>query len=296
MDELHASARRKFKRRRVIVRGLNDLYQADLVEMIPYAKSNRNFKYILVVIDVFSKYVWAEPVKTKTGNEVTKAMKRILKNPPSNLQTDQGKEFYNKEFTSLMKTLNINHYSSFSSMKASVVERVNRTLKNLMWKAFTLQGNNKWLDLLPIVVEKYNNTVHGTIMMKPVDVNKRNENKILKTAFNHPKIAIKSNKFNVDDQVRISKYRTIFSKGYTQNWTNEIFTIHKIQYTNPTTYILRDHLGEILHGGFYEQELIKVKNPDVYLIDRIIKKKKNMLYVKWRGIPGNSWVKQSDIT
>ena len=171
-EELHKPARIHFKRRRVIVKGINDLYQADLVEMIPYAGQNGGNRCILVVIDVFSKYAWAVPVKTKSAKDVTKAMKTILKdgNVPKNLQTDNGKEFYNKEFKSLMSNLKINHYSTFSSLKASVVERLNRTLKGLMWKEFSIQGSFKWLKLLPEVLLRYNSRKHSTIGMKPIEV------------------------------------------------------------------------------------------------------------------------------
>ena len=153
VNELHKPARKKFMRRRVIVKGLNDLLQADLVEMQPYSKFNRGYRYILVVINVFSKYVWAEPVKTKSGKDVATAMKTILltlKTNPQNLQTDRGTEFFNQHFQKLMERFKINHYSTFSNLKASVVERVNRTLKTRMWKMFSLQGNYRWLNILAV--------------------------------------------------------------------------------------------------------------------------------------------------
>jgi hypothetical protein len=295
VDELHKPVRHNFPRRRIIVKGLQDLYQADLIEMIPFAKINKSHKYILVVIDVFSKYVWAQPLKNKSGSVVTAAMKKILVKPPKNLQTDHGKEFYNKEFQALMKSYGINHYSVFSSMKAAVVERVIRTLKSHIWKTFTLNGNKKWLELLPIIVDKYNNTVHNTIKMKPSKVNKTNAKILLTTIYNNIKKVI-PHKFNVGDHVRISKYRTVFTKGYSENWTNEIFKIIKIQITNPTTYILQDLNGETLHGGFYEFELQKVMHSDVYLIEKIIRKKGKKLLVKWRGIKDTSWINQADLT
>lgn len=133
VNELHKPARKNFRRRRVIINGFNDLYQADLVEMLPYSKHNSNFKYVLIVIDTFSKYIWALPVNNKSAKEIVIAMKKILKKPniPKNLQTDLGKEFYNSEFSKLMKNLGINHYSTFSNVKASIIERSNRTLKNI---------------------------------------------------------------------------------------------------------------------------------------------------------------------
>lgn len=138
--ELHSPARKNFKRRTSVMKGINDTFQADLVEMIPYARVNQNNKYILTVIDTFSKYAWAIPVKTKTGKDVTEAMKSVLDvgKIPKNVQTDFGKEFYNTHFAKLMNDYKINHYSTYSTKKAAIVERFNRTLKGKMWFHFSL--------------------------------------------------------------------------------------------------------------------------------------------------------------
>lgn len=298
VNELHKPARINFPRRRVIVKGIDDLLQADLVEMIPYHKSNKGFKYILMVINVFSKFVWAFPIKKKTGEEVTAAMSKIIKNfKPKNIQTDMGKEFYNKSFNTLMSENGINHYSTFSTLKSSVVERVNRTIKNLMWKEFSYQGNYKWLDLLPKIVAKYNNTKHSTTNYKPVEVNKRNEKEILRNVYTFHKVIDPHNpKFKLGDMVRISKYRHVFHKGYFPNWSNEIFQIAKVQTTSPRTYILQDENKELIKGGFYEAELQKVQYRDVYLIEKVLRKKGNKLYVKWLGMDKNSWINKSDLT
>jgi len=172
VEELHAPARRNFPRRRVIVRGYDDLWQADIVEMRPYSRFNRGYHYILTVIDVLSKHAWAVPLKSKGGSETAKAIADIIRESErclKNLQTDMGKEFYNSD-VQLLKKHNINHYSTYSVLKASVVERFNRTLKNDMWKIFTLNGNYKWVDVLPRLVSDYNTRVHRTIGMQPVDV------------------------------------------------------------------------------------------------------------------------------
>lgn len=302
VNELHAPARKKFKRRRVIVKGLNDLFQLDLVEMIPYSRFNKGFKYILMVINVFSKFLWAIPLKNKMGQSVTEAMSDILKiqrNVPKNIQTDFGKEFYNKSFQDLMKKYNINHYSSYSNLKCSIVERVNRTIKSLMWKEFSVQGNYKWINILPDIVNTYNNTIHRTTGLKPNSINKKNEQQVLTEVYNHLKIMdVHKPKFKLGDFVRISKYRHLFAKGYTPNWTNEIFSISKVQNTNPRTYLLQDTLGEAIKGGFYEHELQRVKYPHVYLIDKVIRKKGNHLFVKWSGMDKkhNSWINKKDIS
>src|SRR5215831_8545315 len=146
--ELHTPARRNFPRRRVVVRDYDDLWQANVVEMRPYARHNNGHKYILTVIDVLSKYAWARALKSKNGGEMAAALSDIFRNDkrhPKNLQTDQGKEFYNAIVQQVMKKYDINHYSMYSVMKASVVERFNRTLKNEMWKLFTLNGSYRWI-------------------------------------------------------------------------------------------------------------------------------------------------------
>lgn len=301
VNELHKPARRRFKRRRVIVKGLNDLWQADLVEMQPYAKFNKGYRYILVVINAFSKYVWALPVKSKSGKDVTLAMEKILldvKVPPKNLQTDRGKEFFNVEFQKLMKNFQINHYATFSNLKASIVERVNRSLKSNMWKKFSMQGNYKWTSILPETVTEYNTTKHSSINKMPIEVDENNEKEILKFAFTHKKtIDPKLPRFKVGDPVRISKHREAFSKGYTPNWSNEIFYVKKVKLTNPRTYILQDDGNVEIQGAFYEVELQKVKHPDVYLVEKILRRKGNKVYVKWLGFDKshNQWILKKDV-
>lgn len=301
VEELHKPARINFKRRRVILKGLNDLFQADLVEMIPYAKVNKGFRYMLVAINAFSKYLYAKPIKRKSATMVTDAMRKILKSlktPPHNLQTDLGKEFYNKEFKTLMKRYGINHYSTYSNKKSSIVERVNRTLKNMMWKEFSTQGSYKWLDLLPKIVKKYNATKHRTTGYRPEAVNKSNAREILERAFSHTKtVDPKPQKFRLGDRVRISKHRTVFAKGYTPSWSNEIFKIVKVQLTNPTTYILEDDSGQHIQGAFYEYELQKTKHADVFLVEKVIRRKGQQLLVKWLGLDKkhNSWISKTDL-
>lgn len=301
VDELHKPARKNFKRRRVIIKGLHDLFQADLVEMIPYSKNNKGYRYILVVINAFSKFVWAYPVKRKTGKAVADVMNKVLsslKIPPKNLQTDMGKEFYNREFQTLMKKFNINHYSSYSNLKSSIVERCNRTLKNMMWKQFSFQGTYKWLDLLPKIVKQYNSKKHSTTGFKPEDVNTKNARKILNSAYSHTKtVDPKKQKFSIGDRVRISKYRAAFAKGYTPSWSNEIFTVQKVRLTNPTTYNLEDEQKQEIKGTFYEYELQRTKHPDTYLVEKVIRKKGNRLFIKWLGLDNrhNSWISKNNV-
>lgn len=303
LDELHRSVRRNFPRSKYLMRGINDTFQADLIEMIPFSGENRGYKYILMVIDVFSKYAWAEPLKNKTGEEVTRAMLSIFnKNPrniPRNLHTDEGKEFYNQNFQRLLKKYRINHYSTFSRMKASIVERLNRTILNRMWRIFNMQGSHKWFNRLQTIMNSYNSTFHHTIKMRPIDVNMENESNLLKTVYkqNQTVRLNKDNKFKINDYVRISKFKTIFEKGYTPNWSAEIFRIFKVSPTDPVTYHLADLNGNKIKGCFYAHELQKTKKHETYLVEKIIKRKGKKVLVKWLGFDDshNSWVNSRDL-
>ena len=133
VKELHRPARRNFQRRHVVITGLNDLFQADLVDMQKYSRENKGHSYILTVINAFSKCAWAVAIKSKSAADVAIAFETILKKhtAPKNLQTDDGNEFMNKIFSSLMKKYKINHYSTYSVLilKASIVDQFNGTLK-----------------------------------------------------------------------------------------------------------------------------------------------------------------------
>lgn len=294
VKELHRPARLKFKRRRFIQYGLDDTFASDLAQLDQYARENKGFKYILVVIDCFSKFLWTRPLKSKNAQEVTKAMTYILthsKRIPKKLVTDQGKEYYNSSFQNLMKSQGIHHYNTFSILKASIAERVIRTIKEKLFKLFTLNGNHRWIDLLEQVTDTYNNTKHSTIQMKPKDVNKSNEKTLQNSVYKHLKIVAKQ-KFREGDIVRISKSKHVFEKGYVPNWTTELFKISKVQITNPTTYLLEDMRGQPISGGFYTEEIQKTKQADVFLIERILRKKGRKMYVKWLGLDKshNSWI------
>ncbi|KAL4152739.1 hypothetical protein QTP88_000572 [Uroleucon formosanum] len=265
--ELHKPARKNYTRRRVNVYGKNDLWQADLVEMIPYSKKNKGYKYILCVIDCFTKFAWAIALKSKTAKEVSSAMSKILiKRAPKLLQLDNGKEFYNSTFDELMSKYNIHKYSTYSTMKACIVERFNRTLKEKMFKEFTARGSHEWISILPSLINEYNNSKHRTIGMTPVQAD---ANPTL-VEIKHRKIINSKIKFNVGDNVRVSTYKGVFAKGYLPSWSTEIFKIVKINETLPTTYQLQDYTGKPIAGCFYSEEILKTNYPNDYLVEKII--------------------------
>lgn len=303
VEELHKPIRRNFPRRSTVVKGIHDLYQADLVEMKPHSRINKGFKYILTVIDCFTKVASAIPLKNKSGPSITEAMKGVLQKIGKrikNLQTDDGKEFFNRDFSNLMKKNKINHYSSYSEKKAAIVERFNRTLKSSMYKKFSERGTYVWYDILPTLIKDYNDKKHRTIGMKPNQVNKANASTVLKRIKKSTKLLLDKkppNKFSIGDSVRISKYKHIFTKGYLPNWTNEVFTVHRVQPTIPETYLLKDSKGEILQGGFYGHELLKSKTGNVYLVEKILRKRGNQLLVRWLGFDKSedTWIDKKDL-
>lgn len=292
--EIHKPARRNFIRRRTILKGVDDLWQMDLMELQPYARINRGNKYILVVIDCYSKFIWTRRLKNKSAIQVTNAMIDVLKNIegriPKNLQTDHGKEFYNAKFAKLMKEHGINHYSTFSIKKAAIAERAIRTLKTWLYKNFSMRGTYKWIDVIDKITQDYNRRRHRTTGMKPCDV--KSDTKL--TVYDHTKM-IKKSKFHVGDVVRISKFKSIFEKGYTPNWTTELFKIRKVQLTNPTTYLLEDMEGVPVSGGFYEEELQKAKYTDFYLVEKVLRKKGKNILVKWLGMNKTDWIDKTDL-
>ncbi|KAL9986004.1 hypothetical protein ACROYT_G000057 [Oculina patagonica] len=302
-DELHKPIRRKFKTRRVISNGIDEIWSADLVFMDKLSKWNKGYKYLLTIIDVFSKFAWAIQLKDKKGASITSAFNNIIindKRKPEYLWVDKGSEFYNKTFKEWLKQNDIKMYSTFNEGKAVVIERFNRTLKNKMYKQFTIQGNTQYLEMLPILVKEYNNTKHSSIKMTPTEASKeKNQGIVYLNLYGDMEPLSATPKFKVGDKVRISKYkRKVFDKGYTPNWSEEIFIVDKIQYTNPITYKLKDLNNEEIQGSFYESELLKAKQ-EVFRIDKVIRRnyKKKQALVKWKGYSDefNSWIPIKDL-
>ena len=253
-EELHKPVRRKFKRRRVLVNGIDKIWAADLADTKPSSKFNRGIKYLLAVIDVFSKYGWFIPLKDKTGKSVASTLKTIFKERKPEKMVYKGKEFYNKDVKELIEL-----YSTENEEKSSVVERWIRTMKEKMWKYFTDNNTNVYIEILPGLVKDYNNSRHSSIKMTPVEASeKKNELTVWRNLYpNRLDILGINPKFSIGDKVRISRTKELFKKGYTTRWTEEIFTITKIKRTSPITYKIADLNGEEIDGTFYEPELQK---------------------------------------
>jgi hypothetical protein len=309
-NELHKPVTRHFKRTHIITRGIDDMWSADLADMNEFKDDNDGIRYILTVIDGFSRYAWAVPIKDKTGDTVLKAFKKIISTSdrkPARLNIDQGKEFVNKKMTKWLEDNKITPYHTYSEHKASMIERFNRTLKSIMWKKLTELQSNKWIDILPDLVDEYNNKRHSTIKMSPVEASKKtNEAKLWKQLYGDigqeqepPK---ETRKFECGDWVRISRVKPHFEKGYTTNWTQEIFKIYEKTFTDPPTYKIQDSLGEHIKGSFYAEELQKTALGDVFLVHKVLDERKvgrkKEVLVSWIGYNDpkfNSWIPESNL-
>ena len=297
-DELHKPIRRKFTKRRVVVKKANDIWAADIVEMQPFSRYNNGYKYLLMVIDVFSKYGWTIPLKTKTGTETAKAINNLMKTQsPQKLWTDKGKEFYNKHVSRVLEKYNVELYSTENEEKSCVVERWNRTIKRNMWKYFSANNTNKYIDILPNLIEKYNKTYHRSIKLSPEEAIKpENHQHVFNALYPSERShTIRLAKFKVGDRVRIVKKKKTFDKGYTPNWTEEVFTVSEVKNTNPPTYSIKDWKDEQIKGSFYEEELQKTTQTK-YRIEKVLKKRNRNgvkeVLVKWSGYNKefNSWI------
>ena len=238
---LHKPVRYRFKRRHVVVGGQNQQWQADLVDVSNLKKHNDGTKFLLTVIDVFSKQAWCIPLKNKAAVSVMNTFKQLLvKVIPVILQTDKGTEFFNRSLHNLLKEHGIQHFSTHNEeTKASVVERFNRTLKTRMWRYFTKHQTLTYIDKLPAFLHLYNNTYHRSIAMTPYQVNSANQEVVWQRLYGGEASEVKP-KLQVGDSVRISKIKRRFKKGYLPNWTEEIFSILKVHRSNPPVYRLSE--------------------------------------------------------
>ena len=303
--ELHRPKRNNYERSKVIVNRKDDVWGADLVEMQKYSKVNDNYRYLLTVIDCFTKYAWAIPLKNKEAKSVVDAFKLIVKTSgriPKHIWVDEGKEFYNSVMTQWINKNDIIRYSTHGAHKSAIVERFNRTLKTKMWREFTANENTVWIDgLLDRLMNEYNHIdIHRTIGMTPAKASLETNSSIIRKKLRVEKGG--HGKYRVGDKVRISLVKGIFAKGYEANWSEQVYVIDSIKNTMPVSYTLKDLHGEPLIGRFYEPELQKT-NQEVFRIEKVISKKTNkdgtkMIRVKWRGYPDkfNQWIPEEEFS
>ena len=228
--------KKNFPRRKVISRFPFDLFMADLIEYPQLKYQNSNYRFILVVIDCFTRKVWAVPMKQKSAQWTADAFESIFKTFdkfPIHVVTDRGLEFYNSQVRNVFLNYGINHYSikTKSKWKASLVERVIRTLKTRLQRYFTKNKTKRWIDVIDQFVSNYNATPHSAHGLPPQDVSHTNQKDVYKRLY--PTQSLKTDcRLRVGDKVRKIIDKTLFEKGYTTNWSEEIYKINEIRQSN----------------------------------------------------------------
>lgn len=307
--ELHKPQRKNFQRQKVLSLGKNDIWATDLVDMSQFEDINDGYKWLLNVVDVFTRRAWGFALKNKDAISIESKFEQLIKDfgPVNKIWCDEGKEFVNSKMNKLLKENKIVMYHTYAPFHVSIVERFNRTLKEEMWRRFTRYRTLRWIDMIDDLFEWYNNKNHSSIKTTPIQKWKdpEEENQEIKTYKSYLASKKRKTLFKVGDNVRISASKGVFKKGYTQNWSQEIFQVKRISYPNdkeePVLYYLSDRNNEEIKGGFYEQELQKTELNGIFLIEEVLKErkkgKKKEYYVKWLGYDDsfNSWIGEDQV-
>eukprot|EP00732_Lithocolla_globosa_P005859 Lithocolla_globosa_v1_NODE_6363_length_1097_cov_63.108445.p1 type:complete len:312 gc:universal NODE_6363_length_1097_cov_63.108445:96-1031(+) len=261
--QVNEPVRKNFTRRAIYVHVPDEQWEADLINMNQYKKWNNGITYFLLVIDVMTKYMWVRALKDAKASTVTEAFKDILtrsKRKPQKIRTDMGSEMRGST-TQMFKDIGIEHFFSYNTTKAAIAERAIGTLKQKISRHQDLVGTYEYLDKLDKIVDSYNNTIHSTINMTPVQASKpKNREKVIANF----RASIKPREkgpvlFKIGDKVRLSLQKNAFSKQGDGSWTVETFKVTEVLDTEPVTYKVKDLKGEDILGSFYNQELKKTK-------------------------------------
>ena len=309
---LTRGARRRFRRNRVVVAGIDSQWQADLMDMSNIAKDNDSHHFVLLMIDIFSRYSWCEPLKNKTGAEVVKAMKKIFDQgrQPRILQTDKGTEFLNRNVQKYLKSKGIHFFASQNEVKSNYAERCIKTIKHKLFRYILKKRTYRYVNVMQEVVQSYNGTVHRSLGVAPKTVNTANEDEIrlqqylLRTRNQKAPAKKKSFKYKIGDTVRISHVRSVFDREYSQKWTGELFKIRSRKWRqNLPIYTLEDWNGEDIKGTFYEPEIqvVHVNEDTAYKIENILKRRtrggQREVLVRWLHWPSkfDSWISEAAV-
>ena len=247
IDEIYSKPPRKnYPTNKIVYNHIDEIWSIDLADMIDYKISNnKGYRYIFIVIDNFSKYLWAIPLKNKYSQTITNEFSNILstsKRKPLKIESDRGTEFYNSIFRNFVKSENIQHYSRYTDKGPSIAERVIRTVRNLLKKPVFEKGRADWLSELPSIVKKYNNTIHLSIRMTPVQASKKGNEKAVFDNLRDDRQKQRP-KFKLGDLVRTADIKKVFSKGDSTNWSFKLYTITEVIHDTIPSYRI-DYLPE----------------------------------------------------
>jgi transposase InsO family protein len=259
---LHAPAYKRFPRRRVYVSRMYEQWMMDLIDIQSHSRFNYRQKFLLVVIDGFSKQAWIEAIPNKKGQTVAAALEKIFKRSgqtPNKIQSDRGTEFYNIHMKKLLQRYKVQLFSVHSDLKSCVIERFNRTLFGKIARYLTFVGGRKFVHKLPEIEHLYNHSYHRSIKMQPSQVNLKNSRQVYENLYGKVKPTLyRPPKFQVDDLCLIARRKKIFEKGYAQTYFDEVFRVKRIRHTTPVVFELVDLNNVKINGTFYEKDLLKL--------------------------------------
>ena len=306
------------KRSKVLVSGIDDQFEADLASLDKekYVTANEGYKFLLVVIDVFSRFLWVRALKDKSATSVIAAFEDIFKSSnrlPRRMRSDRGTEFTAIETKKYFKRKGIHQIFTSNELQANYAERVIKTLKTKIFRYLETVSTPRYIDVLQDIVKSYNNTWHNGIRSKPKEVNKSNEKRLWwqmywpRETFEQETKRLNKRKqhfkFKIGDFVRISLTKYDFMREYSAKWTGEIFIIASrfLREGSIDLYTVTDYEGEKLEGTFYRNELQKIKqNPaDFFLVDEFLGERNNGKEVKvsYKSWPTkfNRWIKRNSL-
>lgn len=322
---LYKPIRKTFPRSKVIVNTIDSMWDGDLADVSNIASHNDGYKFLLVLIDIFSRYLFIVPLKNKHHQNIVDGLKLVFqkRRKPNTLRTDKGSEFKNRWVKAFLKKEEIHAIYTQNETKANYAERVIRTMKNLMYRYFMKNRTYRFINILQDLVKSYNKRPHRSLGGNaPANVNKENADEIRLESYLSGKTKLDVNqsktlgrskekkrakpffKFKIGDDVRLSQVKHPFQRDYQQKWTEEFFKVNeRYKRGQIPVYKLKDLAGDPIEGTFYESELQKViKSEDVsYRVEKILKRRRHgktqEVYVKWEGWPKkfNSWIPESSL-
>ena len=300
----HKPVPKKFKRLKVVA-AFRQQVQGDLIDLTKLSAHNDKHRYVFTVIDAFSRLAHAEPLKNKDAASTSKAFEKILKKmkyKPLYFFSDNGSEFKGA-FRTMLKKNGIQFYTSKDKdIKASIVERFNRSLMARIYRYFTKNETKNYIKILPDIIKNYNGTHHSSIGRPPVSVSHKNKEQVWlklhhscgrKKRGNESKLP----KFKIGDAVLIPKNRSAFAKSYESGWSTEVFRIRRIKKSDPVTYDLEDLKGEPIAGVFYAQELQKAPAQEFFEVESVLDARGNKILVKWKNYSDrfNQWIPKRNL-
>ena len=265
IDEIYSKPpKRNYVTNKTDVYYIDDIWSLDILDLNDYgSKNNRGYRYVLVVIDNFSKFGWTTPLKNKNAQTIKDSFENILinsKRKPNLIETDRGKEFYNNIFQDFLNKNNIKLYSRNSSYGAVFVERFNRTIRDLLEKLVFEKGDGNWIDVLPTITKQYNNRVHSSTKLTPIQASlKKNEGFVYKNILDK-RNKIKP-KYEIGDLVRTADLKKTFSKSDTTDWSYKLYKITEIITDTIPVYKI-DNLKERYNEALLKKTELTLKEND----------------------------------